>query len=110
MIRLPSIVAAGVAALALCGCNETAGGPGPIASSPLVASSYHMPTGAPCSSEIDTYQAVVSHDLETGNVEQKVADQIHAEMSRAAAACSAGQNAQAHALVASSKARHGYRA
>lgn len=98
------------AAIALAACNETNGAVGPVVSSPVVPSAYHLPAGAPCSTEIDTYQAVVAHDLQTGNVEQKVAEQIHSEVSRAAAACSSGQNSQAHALIASSKARHGYRA
>ena len=104
-----SLLLCTTAALALTGCNETTNSAGPIISTPTL-SAYHLPPGASCSNEIDAYQAVVSHDLETGNVEQKVADQIHADMSKAAAACSAGQNSQAHALIASSKARHGYRA
>ncbi len=110
MLRIYVSIALVAAAVALGGCNETSGGPGLVAASPVVPSSYHLPAGAPCSNEIDAYQAVVAHDLTTGNVEQKVADQIHVEVSRAASACSAGQNSQAHALIASSKARHGYRA
>jgi hypothetical protein len=108
MIRLFASLSLVLAAAALAGCND--GGTGPVASAPIAPSAYHVAGGAPCSGEIDTYQAVVAHDLETGNVEQKVADQIHDELARAAAACTAGQNAKAHAIVASSKAKHGYRA
>ena len=99
-----------IASVGLAGCNETMGGPGPVASTPIAASSYSLPPDAPCTREIDTYNGVVAHDLETGNVEQKVADKIHAELARAASACSAGKGGEAHAIVASSKAAHGYRA
>ena len=101
----------GVAA-GLAGCNETAGGsaPGPDTSAPIAASSFHLPPGAPCTAEIDHYESVVRGDLDTGNVEQKVYDQIQHEMARAASACSAGKGSEAHSIVASSKEKHGYRA
>ena len=100
------------AALALAGCNETNGaGMSPetsVAAAP--GSSFHVPPGAPCSSEINHYESVVKDDLQTGNVEQKVYDQIQKELARAAAACSAGRGSEAHSIVAGSKAKHGYRA
>lgn len=99
-------------ALALAGCNEINGaGPGPETSAAgVVPTQYRLPPGAPCSGEISRYQAVVASDLQTGNVEQKVYDQIQRELARASAACSAGHGGEAHSIVASSKARHGYRA
>ena len=104
-----SLIAIGAVA-ALSGCNETGGMAGPTASAPIAVSSFHMPLGAPCTVEIDRYETVVKGDLDTGNVEQKVFDQIQYEMARAASACSAGKGGEAHAIVASSKAQHGYRA
>ena len=100
------------AAVALAGCNETSGvGTGPETSVASVSSSGSgLPPGAPCSGEINRFQAVLKGDLDTGNVEQKIYDQIQRELSRATAACSAGKGGEAHAIVAASKARHGYRA
>lgn len=106
------IAAAGIA-LALAGCNETAGGMVASAPPPPEASrqtALALPSGTACANEIDRFQAVVKGDLETGNVAQRVYDQIQGEMSRAASACSAGKGGEAHSIVASSKARHGYRA
>ena len=102
--------ATAVASLALAGCNESGGMAGPTVTSPIVVSSSTLPPGAVCTKEIGTYQNVVKSDLDTGNVEQKVYDQIQHELSRAADACAAGKGGEAHSIVASSKARHGYRA
>lgn len=98
----------------LAGCNDVgnpmASGPVTAANAPAPASSFRLPPGAACSGEIDRFQAVVKDDLATGNVEQKVYDQIQGDLGRAATACSAGRGGEAHAIVAASKARHGYRA
>ena len=96
--------------LALAGCNESGGMAGPTLTAPIVVSSFSLPPGAACTKEIGTYQNVVKSDLDTGNVEQKVYDQIQHELARAATACSAGKGGDAHSIVASSKERHGYRA
>ena len=109
MSRAKILIAVG-AALGLAGCNEGAGMPGPNATSPVAVSSLSLPPGAPCPKEIGTYQNVVKSALATGNVEQKDYDQIQHELSRAAAACSSGKGGEAHAIVATSKERHGYRA
>ena len=98
------------AALALAGCNEGAGMAGSNMASPIAVTSLNLPPGAPCTKEIGTYQTVVKGDLDTGNVEQKVYDQIQHELSRAASACSAGKGGEAHSIVAASKEKHGYRA
>lgn len=103
--------AAGLAsALALAGCNETGGMPGPSAASPIAVSSFNLPPGAACTKEIGAYQTVTKSDLDTGNLEQKVYDQIQHELARAATACSAGKGGEAHSIVATSKSKHGYRA
>ena len=97
-------------ALVLAGCNENGGMPGPSAASPIVVSAFNLPAGAACTKEIGTYQNVTKSDLDTGNLEQKVYDQIQHELARAATSCSAGKGGEAHSIVASSKAKHGYRA
>lgn len=100
------------AALVLAGCNETGGAmAGPTTSLAQAGpSALRLPPGAPCSGEIGRYEDVVKGDLATGNVEEKVYSQIQGDLTRAAAACSAGKGGEAHAIVASSKSRHGYRA
>lgn len=111
-IAVTTCAVIGVLALGLAGCNETGGaGAAPVTSAAAVApSAFGLPPNAPCSAEIGRYQAVVKDDLATGNLDRKVFDQIQGELARAASACSAGKGGEAHALVASSKARHGYRA
>lgn len=112
MKRALSAVAGLAAAVALAGCNETAGGAmaGPSVAAPVAPAAYRLPPGAPCANEINGFQAIVHSDLQTGNVEQRVYDEIEHDLSRAASACSAGKGGEAHAIVSSSKARHGYRA
>ena len=100
------------AAIALAGCNETSGSMlGPqtsVAQAPDAGSG--LPPGAPCSSEINSFQSVLKDDLATGNVEQKVYDKIEKDLARASAACAAGNGREAHSIVSATKVRHGYRA
>lgn len=103
------VLAAGLA-FCLAGCNETSGSGAVPATAAAPPSRFGLPPGSPCSGEIGRYEAVVKDDLATGNLDHKVYDQIQGELARAAGACSAGKGGEAHALVASSKARHGYRA
>ena len=110
MMKTTTLILALAAASALAGCNEGGGMGGPSVTAPIVVSSFNLPPGAACTKEIGTYQNVVKSDLDTGNVEQKVYDQIQHELARAATACSAGKGGEAHSIVASSKERHGYRA
>ena len=113
MSRVHVIFAALGGALALAGCNETGanlGGPATSVATPSASSSFRLPPGAPCAGEINRFQDVVKGDLDTGNVEQKIYDQIETDLRRAAAACSSGKGGEAHSIVAASKARHGYRA
>lgn len=69
---------------------------------------FRMPDGAGCSGEVARWRAVQGNDYAGGNVSLKVYGQIQAEIDRAAAACEAGQDAQARRMVADSKRRHGY--
>jgi hypothetical protein len=67
-----------------------------------------LPPGAPCTERYDRYQTVVEADHRTGNVNEPVYAEIERELSRAAAACAAGQDGEALSLIHQSEARHGY--
>ena len=69
---------------------------------------FRLPEGAGCSGDIARWQAVQANDYASGNVNLRVYNQIQNEIARAAEVCSAGRDAEARKLVASSKARHGY--
>jgi hypothetical protein len=75
---------------------------------PASFAAQKLPKGAGCAGVIDSYQGIVKSDLATGNVEQKVYDAIQRELDSASAACQAGHDGQARAIVAASKERHGY--
>ncbi|MGB8278363.1 MAG: hypothetical protein WCF20_10605 [Methylovirgula sp.] len=98
-----------VAALLLCGCNEAQ----PVAAVPPppaapAAKFANLPAGAACTEKIHRYQSVLAADLSTGNVEQKVYDQIEQELAQAAADCADGLGREALSLVHASEVRHGY--
>jgi hypothetical protein len=80
----------------------------PVGPARPAASSAPLPEGAGCSGAVGRYKAVIENDLSMGHVNQGVYNQIQGEISEAASACSAGQDARAIALVRASKARHGY--
>jgi hypothetical protein len=98
-------------AAALGGCNETTGSTAaPVVAAPIGPAAYKLPPGAGCTAEINRYQEVVQSDRDTGNLEQRVYDDIQRELTKAAFACEAGRDGEARAIVASSRARHGYHA
>lgn len=109
-LAFPIVFAIGAFGLAACNASDGAGMAPTTAAATASPSSFGLPPGAPCSGEIGRYDAVIKDDLRTGNVDQKVYDQIERELVRATAACAAGKGSEAHALVAASKSRHGYRA
>ncbi|MDR3463231.1 MAG: hypothetical protein P4L76_13045 [Beijerinckiaceae bacterium] len=78
------------------------------AAAPTGLAAQRLPSEGGCAGAIDSYQGIVKSDLATGNVERQVYDAIERELSSAAAACQAGRDGQARALVAASKERHGY--
>jgi hypothetical protein len=107
-MRLSAVCAA--ALLALAGCNAPRQtGPvidpvGPARPEPAPP----LPEGSGCSGAISRYRSVMENDLSMGHVNQSVYKQIQGEISEAASACAAGQDAKAVSLVRASKARHGY--
>jgi hypothetical protein len=106
------LFAAAFAAFSLVACNSTP--PVAVAAGPAVATrnttpaGFELPDGSGCSGAIRRYRAIMENDLAMGHVNQGVYSTIRGEIDAAAAACSAGRDAQAVALVRASKARHGY--
>jgi len=111
-MRLSAVLAASLTAAALAGCNA------PRQTQPVIdpsgparpgeASLPQMPAGAACSEQVSRYHSVIDNDRAMGHVNPSVYSQIEGEIADAAAACAAGQDAKASALVRASKARHGY--
>jgi hypothetical protein len=101
--------------LGLAACNAS---PQPVASATPVAVNtarvaatvpdLQLPEGAICSDEITRYSTITTNDYNTGYLSPSIYDQITVEIAKAADACRAGQDAQARALVAASKHKHGY--
>ncbi len=108
-----SLVLPVVAALTLAGCNAApqapvANVPPQAASTNVTPSDFRLPGGAGCAGDVANWQAIQDNDLRMGHVSQSVYNQIRGEIAQAAAACSAGRDAEARALVRASKLRHGY--
>jgi hypothetical protein len=107
---------AAFAALCLAGCNAS----GPAASRAAAASqpapnsidvapsNFQMPQGAGCAGAVARYRAVQDDDLAMGQIAQSVYDEVHKETAAAAEACAGGHDAEARAMIAASRKRHGY--
>jgi hypothetical protein len=105
--------------LAAAGCNS-AGTPAPAASAAPSSSAYaglpagvsppgfKLPSGTGCSASVARWQAIQDNDLNSGHVSQSVYNQIGKEIEQANAACQAGKEGEAEALIRASRARHGY--
>ena len=106
----PSFLLAALAALTLAACNTPTPktpppAPGSVAVTPQ---NFAMPEGSDCKAVIARYRAVQDNDLSMGHVAKSVYNQIQREIAGAEAACAAGRDAEAKALVAASEQRHGY--
>jgi hypothetical protein len=109
---LAASLAASLTAAVLAGCNaprQTQPVVDPVGpAQPAAAAGPALPAGAACSEAITRYRSVIVNDRDMGHVNPSVFNQIQGEIADAAAACAAGQDAKAVALVRASKARHGY--
>jgi len=105
------------AVFSLAGCNASAPPPVVAAAAPDAYATQtpppedlHLPPGAACTRDIEEWRPVLEDDLQTGNLNQSVYDQIQIDIAAAAPVCRAGRDAQARAMIAASKRKHGYRA
>jgi hypothetical protein len=99
---------AGIAALAVAGCNQTSAPAPSMAYAAATPPTRQLPAGAGCTGEIGRYQAVMENDMQTGNVNGSVYDRVAAEIDRASTACAAGRDAEALRMIAATKSRYGY--
>lgn len=109
-MRLSGLIAL-AAATALTACNANRQPQpvvDPVGPARPAPSNLQLPEGSGCSGAVNRYKAVIENDLSMGHVNQGVYSQIQGEISEAASACAAGQDAKAISLVRASKARHGY--
>ncbi|ACB94320.1 hypothetical protein [Beijerinckia indica] len=113
-VRLASTAGALLLALGLGACNQTTAANQPQVVAAAVptgtAPRPDLPPQAACTKDYDHYQDILKADVTTGNVDQKVYEQIQGELSKASSACAAGRDGEALALIRASKSRHGYHA
>ena len=62
-----------------------------------------------CTTAIGDFEAIITSDAETGNLNKGVHRRIVSELAAIKASCSAGRDAEASRALAAVKARHGYR-
>jgi hypothetical protein len=97
--------------LLLAACNAGAPPPQAAAPEPRVAYTppgFQMPAGSGCAADIGRWKAVQANDHQMGQINDSVYAQIEGEIAQAEAACQAGRDGEARALVAASRRRHGY--
>jgi len=100
--------------LALAACNaprETPQAQAPAMGAPapgVTPQGFRLPEGAGCAGEVARWRAIQDNDLATGHVSRAVYDRIQQDIAAAQAACAAGREAEASALVRASRARNGY--
>jgi hypothetical protein len=102
-----------LAAIALGGCNHT-GTTARVAvavpQAPARPAWPSLPENAACTKELTQYQTVLDADVSTGNLNRSVYDEIEAGLAQAANACANGKDGEAHAIIRTTKIKHGYRA
>ena len=99
------------AAGALCGCYQSQPYSAPVAAAPsgIAAPVWpDLPPAAACTDKLNSYQKVLTSDVTTGNLNQKVYNEIEADLSRAASACAAGKDGEALGIIHATKEKHGY--
>jgi hypothetical protein len=103
--------------ISLAACNTPASAPQgssppPAAYSNLPAGvsppGFKLPEGAGCTGSIARWKAIQDNDLATGHVGQSVYARIQKDIEQASAACQAGRDGEAQAMVRASRVRNGY--
>lgn len=112
-MRATPILATVLAGLLLGACQTasvaTPPAPPPEQAAPGVTpSTFHMPTGGGCSGEIARFQAVLDNDVAIGHVTRPVHDRATADLARARATCSAGNEGAALGQLRAVKTKFGY--
>lgn len=64
---------------------------------------------AACGSAISEFEAIITSDVNTGNLAKRVHARIITELGPVKANCTAGRDAEATRALAAIKSRHGYR-
>lgn len=117
---LSAVMLAIGAALALAACTQTSQqAAAPQAAAPAAPSyagtapgvtpaGFRLPEGTGCQGDVARWAAIQDNDLKTGHVSKSVYDNIQKDIAAARAACSAGNSAQASAMIRSSRTRNGY--
>ena len=99
-----------LAPLALAACNQsTQRGETPAASaSAAQASVPALPSGAGCSTSVNTFRRLIDSDLQVGHTTKSVHAQVTQEINAAAQLCASGNDGGARAAISASRSRHGY--
>jgi hypothetical protein len=109
-VTKPGAALAGVALLALAACQPQAAAPPPQAGIQTVTpSTFRMPEGSGCAGEVDRFRAIMDNDLQMGHVAASVHGRAARDIDGAAAACAAGRDGQAVAMIEAARGRYGYR-
>ena len=69
---------------------------------------FSLPDAPGCQGDVARFQALIDNDLATGHTTQSVRDSVTADLSKAQAACTAGQAAQASSMVTAIRKKYGY--
>ena len=109
-VTKPGAALAGVALLALAACQPQAAAPPPQAGIQTVTpSTFRMPESSGCAGEVDRFRAIMDNDLQMGHVAASVHGRAARDIDGAAAACAAGRDGQAVAMIEAARGRYGYR-
>ena len=76
--------------------------------SPQPAPSVPLPPGAACTAAIERWRDVIDSDYRLGYSDPTVYAAVQNDITQEQAACAAGRDQQALAMVAASRRRHGY--
>lgn len=69
---------------------------------------FALPSGTGCQADVARFQAIIDNDLASGHTTKGVHDAVSADLGKAQAACSAGRDKEASAMVTATRKRFGY--
>lgn len=107
-VRLLVLASLPLLAISAAGAQPVTEGDRSYATQRYTPQGFELPEGQGCSGEVARWQAIQENDYRSGNIGLPVYHHIQGEIAQAAAACQAGRDAQATAMIHASKARHGY--